>query len=232
MMRHKTVSAMLMLLLVFCCLNAADAQYRGGRYQQNSHSLAYMPGVVQITPFAGLLLGDEYDAEIGSGDLYGEIEQDDSAIWGVRVGFGVARNIGIEFQFSQANPDFYGVSGSGFFGSRSKLSDAEVYHILGNVNFDFGHGPIVPYMAIGMGTTVYDLDAGDSDSEFTGTMAGGLKARIGPNIALRFEVRGYMTQINDSEYNYYYDGYYYDWINTSDDYLTTLETSLGISFIL
>ncbi|HPQ42461.1 MAG TPA: outer membrane beta-barrel protein [bacterium] len=231
-MKHKTVTTGLILILVLCCAGTAGAQYRGGRYHTERDSLAYMPGVIQITPFAGFLLGDEYDAEIDNGYYYGNIEQDDSAIFGVRIGFGVARNIGIEFQFSQASPEFYGVSGNGFFADRSKLSDSDIYHILGNVNFDFTQGPIVPYMAVGLGTTVYDMDNGDSNSEFTGTMAGGLKARIGPNIALRFEVRGYMTQITDSEYEYYYDGYYYDWYNVNDGYLTTLETSLGISFIL
>ncbi|MBN1297431.1 outer membrane beta-barrel protein [bacterium] len=232
LMKQIGSGGLIALLALTGWTGSVCAQYRGGRYAQSAYSLAYEPGVIQITPFGGFLIGDQYDAEIGGSNWSGEVEQDDSAIWGIRIGFGVARQVGIEFQVSHASTTFYGVTGDDWFGSRSDLGDADVYHVLGNVNFDLASGSIVPYLALGLGTTVYDLESGHSDSEFTGTLAGGLKARIASNIALRFEIRGYVTQVEDSEYSYYWDGYYYEWENTSDDYLTTIETSLGLSFIL
>ena len=229
-MKRILFNTAIISLLLILGIGTANAQYRGGRYRDDSP--AYRPGVIQITPYFGFLFGDDYDAEIVSDYYYGQIEQDDCVIGGIRVGFGIAKNIGLEFQFAHASTEFYGVTGSGFFDTRSKLSDISIYQILGNVNFDFGNGPVLPYFVLGMGTTVYDMDNGGSDSEFTGTMAGGVKARIASNIALRLEIRGYVTQVQDSEYNYYWDGHYYDWVNYNDDYLTTLEASLGLSFFL
>lgn len=229
----KSIIKRSIVMLTLCFLIvSANAQYRGGRYHGGEKSMAYRPGSIQITPYMGFMFGDDYDAESGSGSFYGNAEQDDSATYGVRVGFGLVPNVGIEFQFSHADTSFYSTSGSGFFQTKTKLSDVEIYQILGNINFDFSNGPLVPYMALGLGTTIYDFDAGDSDSEFTGTMAGGLKARLAPNIALRFEVRGYVTKVQDTEYYYYYDGYYYDWRAENDAFLTTWDATLGLSFML
>lgn len=222
-------------LIVLCVtgMTMVSAQYRQGRYYQpGDQQLAYTPGVFQITPFGGFMMGDEYDAMTGWSSRYGRIIQDDSAVWGLRLGFGLVPNVGLEFQYSHADTAFYTSRGGSLFDTRQKLSDVDVHIFLANVNFDFVEGDIVPYFAVGMGTTLYDVKSGRSDTEFTGTLAGGIKARMAPNIALRFEVRGYITQVRDTMYSTYWNGDYYYWESYNDAYLSTWDSTLGISFML
>ncbi|MBN1879603.1 outer membrane beta-barrel protein [bacterium] len=232
-MRTKFFITMSLIAVIMSSISIVQGQYHGGRYRySDSANLVYGPGVVQITPYAGFLMGDEYDAAIDDAYAYGQIRQDDCAVAGIRVGFGLVQNVGLEFHYSQARSAFYGTTGNNFFESESKLSDVDIHTFMVNINFDFSDSTIVPYFTMGMGTTLYDVKSGTSDSEFTGSMGGGIKARIAPNIALRFDIRGYITQVQDSEYSYYWDGYYYDWESYSDAYLTTWESTLGLSFLL
>ncbi|MGB3975835.1 MAG: outer membrane beta-barrel protein [bacterium] len=232
-MKVKRMVIIGLVVLGFIGSTSTSAQYQDGRYYQSSFEhLAYGPGVIQISPFGGFMMGDEYEAYSNYPSTYGRIRQDDSAVWGVRAGFGLLPLMGLEFQYSQANTTFYTVKGGSFSGSRKKLSDVNVRIFLANLNFDFYEGNIVPYFALGMGTTVYDIKSGHSESEFTGTAAGGVKARISPNIALRFEVRSYLTQVRDTMYSSYWDGYNYHWESYEDTYLYTWDSTLGLSFIL
>lgn len=232
-MKMKQLAMSMMIILTLSAGSVANGQYRGGRYQYaRPNDLVYMPGVFQISPYGGFLMGDDYEAVIDDSLAYGRIEQDDSPVWGIRMGFGLVPNVGLEFQYAQSQSAFYGVTGDSFFDSESKLSDVDIRIFLVNLNFDFSNEPIVPYFTMGIGTTVYDVQNGSSESEFTGSFGGGIKARIAPNIALRFDVRGYVTEVQDSEYSYYWDGYYYYWEGSSDSYLTTWETTLGLSFII
>ena len=232
-MKIKQLITVGLLMLSLSGMTPVFAQYHHGRYYQTSYEhLAYGPGVVQITPFGGFMMGDDYDVYNSFPSADGRIRQDDSAVWGVRAGFGFVPNVGLEFQYSQANTAFYTVRGGSFFGSRKRLSDVKVRTFLANVNFDFGEGNIVPYIALGMGTTVYDIKSGHSEAEFTGSFAGGVKARIASNIALRFEVRSYVSQVRDTMYSSYWDGYYYHWESYDDGYLSTWDSTLGLSFML
>ncbi len=209
-----------------------SARYYRGRYHPSpSGNLAYEPGVIQFSPFGGFMMGDYFDAYMGSDYRYSRIRVDDSPTWGMRLGFGIAPNIGLEFQYSTARTAFYSVQGSGFFEQGRKLSDVNVHVFLANVNFDFSDSDIVPYFALGMGTTMYDVKQGSSQNEFTGTIAGGVKARMAPNLALRFEVRGYVSEMADNRYAASWDGHRFYWESRHRPYLSTWDTTLGISYL-
>jgi hypothetical protein len=220
------------IIMIFTSAPFASARYHRGRYHPSSSgNLSYEPGVIQFSPFGGFMIGDYFDASIGDPTGFASIRQDDSPTWGLRLGFGIAPNIGLEFQYSNAKTAFYSSQGYGFFDSGTKLSDVSIHIFLANINFDLSDSNIVPYFALGMGSTMYDVKQGGSQSELTGTMAGGVKARLAPNLALRFEVRGYVAQMPNNRYSAAWDGYRFYWESRHQTYLSTWDSTLGISYL-
>jgi hypothetical protein len=193
-----------------------------------SISLAWDYAKVEISPFIGYMVGGSFQDRYGDSDSYGDIDLGSAGTWGLRLGVGIARGVGFEWQFSHSPSAFYVGGNSDLFSDHgSKITDVDLYNLEGSLIFDLGHGPIMPYIAFGMGTTLFDMDQGDSKGRFNASLAGGLNFRINPNLYFRTEMRAYGILVN-SDNCPDCDEYYHDY-NDGSDVLTTVETTFGLA---
>jgi opacity protein-like surface antigen len=188
---------------------------------------AWEPGRVEISPFVGYALGGNFNEQYGDNDYYGDIELGDSGVWGFRLGVGIARGIGIEWQISHMPTEFFVGESDGFFGNRGdKITDTDLFNIQASMMFDLARGPVIPYIGFGLGATMFNMDYGQDTSRFSASLAGGLMFRLNRNLFFRTEIRGYGILIEDNDY-YGYDGYYYEY---DSEVLNVFETTFGLTF--
>ena len=197
---------------------------------------AWDHGEVRITPYMGFMVGGDFEDHSlhGSDYYYGTIDLDSAFTWGVRLGFGLTRGIAVELQLSHTPTAFNSGSWNSFFDENgSKITDVDLYMLHTSLLFDLCQGPIVPYLALGIGTTVFDMNYGEDKNRFTGSFGGGIKFWINDYMSLRTEVRGYSIFIDHKDYGgYYHNGYYYDYNDYNDEFLNNLETTIALSFRL
>ncbi len=189
-------------------------------------ALAWERGRVEISPYVAYALGGSFDDfySYNGNEYYGNVDLDDGTQLGVRMGIGVARGIGIEFQAAYMPTAFYADRDESFFGGSSrKITDVDLTIFQGSLMIDMARGPVIPYMGMGIGSTTFNMDHGDDSTRFTASLAGGFKFRINSHLSFRTEIRGYGIWIDEG--NNCYDDYDCD----DDQYLRILESSFGLS---
>ncbi len=194
-----------------------------------NNCLAWQRGEVRLTPYFGYMFGGDFDGNypFEHGYYHGKIELDDSPVGGFRVGVGIARGVGLEWQFSAASSAFYAGSPDGFFEAHAdKITDVDLYTMQGNITFDLIRGPVTPFFSIGVGATYFDMEKGDSKTRFTGNIAGGVNFRINRHLMFTTEIRGYGIYIREDDDCGRYD------CDGSDDIMNNLNMSFGLSFII
>ena len=168
-------------------------------------------GTVEIEPFAGYLFGGRFSR--GTTDLFPySVDVADEPTYGGRVGFNVTSLFEVEFQYSQTETEFEATNGGGIFGpGATRLGDLKIQYFLGYTTFNFGHGRFVPYVTVGAGAATLTPEVAgvntSSDTRFTASLGGGLKAFFTPHFGLRFDGRAYTTSLGDRNYSscdYYY----------------------------
>ena len=176
-------------------------------------------GTVELEPFAGYLFGGRFSR--GTTDLFPySVDVADEPTYGGRVGFNITSLFEVEFQYSQTETEFETPNGGGIFGpGETGLGDLKIQYFLGYTTFNFGHGRFVPYVTVGAGgATLTPKVAGvntSSDTRFTASLGGGLKAFITPHFGLRFDGRAYTTSLgerNHSSCDDYYGCRATDWL--------------------
>jgi opacity protein-like surface antigen len=200
-------------------------------------------GTVEISPFAGYLFGGEFSR--GSNALFDfDVDADDEATWGGRIGFNLTSNFQLEVQASRTDTAFVSEEGGDLFGgSDQRFADLRIDYLLGYGTFSFGRRRVVPYVTIGAG--VARLDPGpredivcvqpcrnpDAETRFTASLGVGLKTFVTPHFGFRFDARGYSTSLdeNDDDDDFGCDDLFDD-CNERRDWLTNGEITGGLIF--
>jgi hypothetical protein len=146
---------------------------------------------VEVTPFGGYRMGGHLTLAGGE-----EVEVRDSGAWGMSVGFEVGEDGEVELLFAR-QPTHLGTSGL-FTGQPLFALALETYELGGNLMFGEEKAPLRPYLGVGIGLTrlVPGLAGLESETRFSGSMAGGLKIWLGRHIGLRVELRGLFTVLS------------------------------------
>ena len=159
-------------------------------------------GTIEISPFAGYLFGGKFAQ--GTTDLFtSDVDEDDHATYGVRLGYNITSKFEMELQASRTRTAFVTRNNGGLFDNSTsqKLGDLDIDYYLANMTFNFGHRRAVPYITLGGGVarlspSVPGLNA-SREYRGTGTLGGGVKVFFNPNLGLRFEGRYYATWIRN-----------------------------------
>ena len=109
-------------------------------------------GTVEISPFAGYLFGGQFAQ--GTTALFNtDVDVDDHATYGVRLGYNVTSKFEVELQASRTETGFVRHEKGKLFESSTspRLGDLDIDYLLANFTFNFGHRRAVPYITIGGG---------------------------------------------------------------------------------
>lgn len=211
-------------LLVAGASAAASAQVREGTFE--------------ISPFAGYLFGGEF--ERSSTSLFDfEVETDDDATFGLRVGYNLTDNFEMEFQASRTETEFV-TEDDELFGpdDEQDFGDLTIDYFMGYGTFNFGRRRAVPYITVGAGVARLDPDVpgirARKDTRFTASIGIGVKAFVNPHFGFRFDGRGYATSLGDRDDDdddfFCDDDFFDDCDSDSKDWLTNGEISAGLVF--
>lgn len=211
-------------LLVAGASAAASAQVREGTFE--------------ISPFAGYLFGGEF--ERSSTSLFDfEVEADDDATFGLRVGYNLTDNFEMEFQASRTETEFV-TDDDELFGpdDEQDFGDLTIDYFMGYGTFNFGRRRAVPYITVGAGVARLDPDVpgirARKDTRFTASIGIGVKAFVNPHFGFRFDGRGYATSLGDRDDDdddfFCDDDFFDDCDSDSKDWLTNGEISAGLVF--
>ena len=195
-------------------------------------------GTVEISPFAGYLFGGEFAR--GSTSLFGfEVEADDDATFGVRLGYNLTDNFEMEFQASRTETEFVTEDDELFDSDEQAFGDLTIDYFMGYGTFNFGRRRAVPYITVGAGVARLDPDVPGTrarkDTRFTASIGIGVKAFMNPHFGFRFDGRGYATSLgdrdgDDDDFFCDDDDFFDDCDSDSREWLTNGEISAGLVF--
>jgi outer membrane beta-barrel protein len=195
-------------------------------------------GTVEISPFAGYLFGGEFAS--GSTSLFGfEVEADDDATFGVRLGYNLTDSFEMEFQASHTETEFVTQDDELFDPNEESFGDLTIDYFMGYGTFNFGRRRAVPYITIGAGVARLDPDVpfanARKDTRFTASLGIGVKAFVNPHFGFRFDGRGYATSLgdrNDNDDDFFCDSgdFFDDCDSDRTEWLTNGEISAGLVF--
>jgi opacity protein-like surface antigen len=194
-------------------------------------------GTVEISPFAGYLFGGKFAR--GTTELFtSDVDVDDHATYGLRLGYNVTSKFEVELQASRTETAFVTRDKGKLFGNSTsaKLGDLDIDYLLGNMTFNFGHRRAVPYITVGGGVARLSpsVPGTNASREYkgTGTLGAGVKVFFNPNFGLRFDGRYYATWIRDDNNNDRRDRCDRTFHDCSDrrDWLTNGDVTGGVVF--
>ena len=194
-------------------------------------------GTFEISPFAGYLFGGEFAR--GSTSLFGfEVEADDDATFGLRLGYNLTDSFEMEFQASRTETEFVTEDDELFDPDEQSFGDLTIDYFMGYGTFNFGRRRAVPYITIGAGVARLDPDVPGTnarkDTRFTASLGIGVKAFVNPHFGFRFDGRGYATSLGDRDDDDDFfcddDGFFDDCDSDRTEWLTNGEISAGLVF--
>ena len=191
-------------------------------------------GTVEISPYAGYLFGGEFAR--GTTSLFDfEVQADDDATYGIRLGYNLTDNFQMEFQASRTDTSFVTDDDELFDSNEEEFGDLTIDYYMGYGTFNFGHRRAVPYITVGAGVARLDPDVPGSrarrDTRFTGSLGIGVKAFVNPHFGFRFDGRGYATSLGDrNDDDFGCDDFFGDCDSDRKEWLTNGEISAGLLF--
>jgi hypothetical protein len=171
----------------------------------------------------------------GGGPVY-NVGVNSTGMYGVRLGYDVSRQFGVEFSWSSAQPT---LSFNGYAGTRPS-GNLSVNNFDFDAMFMFGQQRVWGYFALGLGWASFNPNVNDANGDpvnistkdyFSGNSALGMKVFVNPHIALQFDARyrwtntGHNTGSGTACSIYYYCYYY------SSTWYGASELSGGITYV-
>jgi len=155
---------------------------------------------IEVTPFFGYRGGGEINSD--TLNPYGDVEIDDSASYGLIIGFPISPWALIELEADFQNSDLVQKGGDFLPGSKIGEIDVNYYH----VGFVFqSPGPrIQGFGVFTLGASLIDpnLEGLTSETKFSTSFGGGIKLNFNQNLGLRLEGRGFYTLLDsNNDYN-------------------------------
>lgn len=179
----------------------------------------------ELTPFIGYRLDGELDdTDFGFAFSDFEPEVDESAVYGVSLGFSLNPNMLIEVLVNQQDTDLVLRP----IRRQDELQVADITLTMVHVGFVYQWrlGQVDPYVVGSGGITQVDLDrpGGSDDTRLSGSIGGGVKLRFTDHVGLRLEGRLFVTDF-DAEFGDADDRRF-----ERDDVLYQPEASAGLLF--
>ena len=145
--------------------------------------------------------------------------------YGVNFDIPLSNNLQIELLLNTQNTDLF--SDGGIFGPDLKTIDADITYAHVGLLLQFGRPEVTPYFVFSGGLTRIDPDypGAGSDDRFSASLGGGVKVFFTPWFGMRFEGRGFWTQLDNYEVTCS-DDFCYDY----RDYLSQVEATVGFIF--
>ncbi len=183
--------------------------------QQSNYSSYRSNYRFEFTPTASYRFGGTLYA--GESSLFtNDVKVKDSSAYGLTFDIPLASNIQLELLANRQSSTLR--FDQGLFGGTSNVADIDVsyYHV--GVLWQWGDGPVVPFVVASLGDTNLnpDVPGASSNDRFSASLGGGVKVFFNDNIGLRFEGRGFWTDVGGSNNNrhrrdscYYNDNYCY-----------------------
>lgn len=189
----------------------------------------------EISPYGGYLFGGEFSR--GTTALFDfDVEAEDAATLGARLGFNVTSNFQLELQLSHTETAFVTGDDDGDLfdpDEEEEFGGLDIDYALGYMTFNFGRRRAVPYITLGAGVARLDpeIPGTSEETRFTASLGGGVKTFFTPNFGLRFDGRGYATSLgNNNDDDGFCDDFFDDCDSERRDWLTNGEVSLGLLF--
>jgi hypothetical protein len=173
---------------------------------------------VEVSGLFGWTLSDGVDGEgtlAGDGNVYNEVDVNDSASWGFAIGFNATDNVEVGFLFGQQ------LSAMTLKGTAEReLGDMNVntYHPYVAFNAGPPDARVRPYLLVGFGATNYggvdfvraNGEAGTTESEtqFSTTWGAGVKVFGGSNVGFRAGLQWTPTYIKSDSEGWWCDPYW------------------------
>jgi hypothetical protein len=151
---------------------------------------------VELSPMAGYRLGGGFTLA----DTNTAVDVEDAFAWGVHLAVQVAEDGELEGLFARQATRLQ--AGALFVGEPLFDLALETYQVGGNYLFREDGDSWRPFIGVGLGATrLIPAPAGlTSETRFSASLAGGLKAYLGRHLGFRFEARGFFTVLeSDSE---------------------------------
>ena len=147
------------------------------------------PRRVELSPMAGYRAGGSFNlAEQG-----GAVEVKDSGAFGLHLSVQVAEDGELEALYARQATRLQ--TDALFAGEPLFDLTLDIYQLAGNYLFREDGEALRPYIGVGLGATrlVPEPAGRESETRFSASIAGGLKAYLGSHFGFRFEVRGFFT---------------------------------------
>lgn len=177
----------------------------------------------EITPFAGYRLAGDFNAPNRDSVLRLGAKVDESAIYGVTFGIPLNEHWRLELTANRQSTSF--TVDEGFLTPRTKLGDVDLTMVHAGFALEWGDGQVKPFLVASGGVTRIDPQFSELSAEnrVSGSLGGGVKVLFSQNVGVRFEGRGYWTDL-DTRFNDRYSRY------SSNDGLYQTEASAGLIF--
>ena len=155
-----------------------------------SAALAAQP-TFEVAGVAGYRIGGEFDVDGSQEGGLEEAEFDDGRSWGLGLGLYRDHRSFYELLYSRQSteldpnePAFAGVD-----------ITTEYYQFGGTLLFE-PQRPFVPWFSLTVGLTRFEADGFGSETEFSGSVGGGVRIPLGERAAVILGVRGYGTLLD------------------------------------
>jgi hypothetical protein len=152
--------------------------------------------VFEFTPFVGYRMGGQFDVENEETGKTKSVDVSDDMSWGIDLGLYRDDYSYYEFLYSAQSAEFESTE---LFVRGIDLK-TEYYQIGGTVLFPADGSRyewIVPYLSLTIGATRFKPDGPyDSETNFSGSLGGGLRIPFNERVALNLGLRGYLTFVD------------------------------------
>jgi len=173
----------------------------------------------------------------GDGNIYDAVDVKDSFSWGLGVGFNATENVEVGFLFGQQLSKL-AVEGT----ATHELGDLTVstYHPYFAYNFGETDAKVRPYVLFGLGATHYSsvdfttpgglTGTTSSETQFSTTIGGGVKAFPSPKVGVRVGVQWTPTYIKSDAAGWWCDPYWGCYLASSAQYSNQFQFNGGVTF--
>lgn len=183
----------------------------------------------ELTPTVSYRFGGTIDGR--ETDLFdSDLEVNDGAGFGVTFDIPISRHVQLELLASRQSTDLR--FERGLFGTGGSVADVDVsyYHV--GILWQWGDARVSPFVVASAGVANLDPDLPGASSEdrFSVSIGGGVKVMMAENVGLRFEGRGFVSDISSGRDGRRHDRYCYDYDGCYDTDFAQGQASVGLIF--